>query len=280
MDAGGWSGRLLLAGCALAACLLVACGDVTAPLGADCMTDADCTSGMCVFVSGSRVCSEPCTAGETCPGAPEDPLLTCREGDVCGPRCAFSGAQAGFRCDPDGTVRPCASGNDVDDCASCGCSYFGGGRCVAGMGCIDPLPLGASCPEDNACESDLCGAGGLCIEPAGLGAACREDRECVSGHCSTDGNTSRMGTCEIMVGRGCSPGDPYCSLCRTAGQGNLCFRENCNSTNATCPTGWRCLNTDGGGTACFQLCDPDRPFTSCSVSTAQCSSTGVCSRTY
>ena len=310
-----WNGQLFferVMGCVTLACLLVACGGDTAPLGAECMSDASCASGMCVAIDGTQVCSEPCTAGELCAGAPDDPLLTCREGNVCGPRCTFSGVQADFQCDPDGTVRSCASGNDVADCAVCGCSYFGGGRCVDGMGCIDPLPIGATCTVDEVCESNLCrpdtdvctapltdgtacqgdrycasglcGAGGSCLSPGDLGDACREDRECVSDHCSTDGNTSTVGTCQIGVGRGCgtfiSANDPNCEICRAVSLGNLCFRESCNSTNAACPSGWRCLNTDGGGNACFQLCDPDRPFSSCSVTTAQCSANGVCSRTF
>lgn len=300
------------AGCVLVACSLLACGNDAAPLGRDCIADTDCASGLCVVLDGQPVCSEPCTAGASCPSAPDDPLLTCREGDVCGPRCTFAGVQADFQCDSDGTVRSCAAGNDVADCSVCGCSYFGGGRCVVGMGCIDPLPAGATCTVDDVCESFLCrpdtgvctapipdggacpadeycvsricGAGGSCLSPGNLGAACREDRECASAHCSTDGNTSMVGTCEIGVGRACgtliSMNDPDCSLCRGAGFGNLCFRENCNDTNARCPSDWACRDTADGGTACFERCDPDRPFSGCAVSTAQCSSNGICSRTF
>ena len=293
------------------------------------------------MIDGQGICSEPCVAGDPCPGAVENTSLTCREGDVCGPRCTFSGVQSEYLCESDGTVSACEDGNDVDDCGTCGCSYFGGGRCIAGMGCIDPLangqsctinsmcesnlcrpdtdtctapianglscpsaaycqsnlcrpdtnvctaPLanGADCPGDAYCASGICGVAGQCLSPAALGAACREDRECASNHCSTDGDTTLTGTCQIPVGDSCgttlSTTDPNCDMCRNVRSFvNLCFRENCNSTNATCPSGWRCSSTSDGGSACFQECDPNAPSNTCALSTADCRFDGMCSRTF
>lgn len=251
------------------------CGDDTKPLGAECSEGSECTSGRCERVAGARVCTELCTPGQPCPSQPNSREVTCREGGLCGPLCTFTGVSYDgyYLCDLDtGVLRACGDGDDVEDCAACGCAGFGGGVCISEMGCIDPIDTGLPCPEDLACETELCDpTTRVCVEPAPAGSICTLDRYCASTLCDLD-----IGFCV----------DP-------APAGSACASDRFCESNICDPTTHQCvallpLGADCDGDrfcasglcsaymGCFELGEPgDACFRDQECATLHCSTDGI-----
>lgn len=91
------------------------------------------------------------------------------------------------------------------DCCSGICTYMG--VYAVDYGCIDPLPLGADCAEDNWCASGFC-VNGRCTEGACFveGVDCSVDplRCCAPLFCSWTGGYAPS-ACEVLrtAGQGC-----------------------------------------------------------------------------
>lgn len=218
--------------------VMAGCGDEKLAEGLPCLEDRQCASGLCETVDDGNVCTQACTVGDACPALEDGSARTCRENGVCGAPCAYSGLRSGYLCNGDtGTVMTCEEGNDVDHCSSCGCAPYGGGLCISGRGCIDPVADGGDCDIDDICESRLCNPnGGTCTQPLATGEPCTVGRYCASGLCNevcveplADGepcvgdNFCVSGMCDSMLG--CiSPGDV----------GDPCVRDtHCESGNCS-----------------------------------------------
>ncbi len=137
-------------------------------VGAPCDYNSDCASGQCVAIGdGPWVCNDACGSDADCP---------CGMGcvDLVGGEsmCDFGAKVACVPLDePCGGDSECISGTcHGGECAQ-GCSIFqGGGVCRDGEGCqqlaedspegvcaaAGPNELGASCGQDNACQSLFC----------------------------------------------------------------------------------------------------------------------------
>ena len=108
------------------------------------------------------------------------------------------------------------------DCCSGICTYMG--VYAVDSGCIDPLPLGADCAEDNWCASGFCVNGrctdGACFEE---GADCSVDplRCCETLFCSWTGGYAPS-ACEVLrtAGQGCY--DATWCLSGMCGDDGLC----------------------------------------------------------
>ncbi len=188
------------------------CGDVNAGLectvdcglcgnGALCVSNADCTSGICNFgfcIGGNLPSGSPCTTSLACRSG------TCTAG-LCIQRCgdAFcdgvekcGDANAGLECTTDcgrcGNGAVCISNGD---CASNACNF--------GI-CASNLPNGTPCSTSNACSSGRCLAG-LCAPQTFCG-----DLSCNGGEtCSTC--TLDCGPCCKLIGAICTSNGQCCS---------------------------------------------------------------------
>lgn len=222
-------------------------GGSGAPLGEDCLNNAACASGMCIETNFTRsYCSAPCSAASDCTGADVPLVLTC---DTAAGNCVHvclsgqtQGSGAGTQiCGSGGLFVACSSLDAVSSCDACGCEPFGGGTCVAGMGCVMPQPDGAACTIDAQCTSGACLRDThQCGAPRAMGGACHVDAECATHNCSTDGNASMAGVCNQSLGTPCtqdasgSRHTATCTDCQVSFDypGGVCFRAACDPTNA------------------------------------------------
>jgi len=132
----------------------------------------------------------------------------------------------------------------------------------------EPLPLGATCNNDDECGDGLSckpmGQGGLCSLDCGSATDCPDKTHCAQSSCAwTTG----------IVGDACSPDAPcHPGLdCIDAGTGSYCTRK-CDYY-LPCPEGEnaRCVKLSQGGNFCLRNCDEDEecaPGLSCLPLTA------------
>ncbi len=253
-------------------------GGCVAPLGLNCLTGAQCISGLCV----DGVCCEgPCDgACQRCNGGREpgrcvfapagtDPDAECSEGALCdgqgacvqplGVHCesasdCLSGHCSGGVC--------CRTGCD-DICESCALSTSRGLCAAVGRG-QDPED---ECPGDETCDGQ-----GRCVAPAG--SSCAVPEECLSGFCV--GGVCCEGPCNApclscnlpgLAGRcsfvpvGTDP-EGRCAGDAVCGQGGRCVAlvgRACNSGLAECASGFcsdgLCCDSECGG-PCFSCALP------------------------
>ena len=212
-----------------------ACDDGKKLLGEVCASADECAEGFCAATaSGTQVCCnqacnglcEQCSALGTCTEFPEsDPacaVVTCGTDDVCrnfpaspaAPACASVGVCVGNEvCEPV-ALRPAVE---------CSCA---GGTCF--------LALGASCVEDDECDSGFCASGVCCSEACD--GACEQ--------CGGDGECTEADGCE------CAPGDT--STCgEQAGA-----RGDCATRTITCNDSGR-WPTQQCGPQSRELCNND-----------------------
>lgn len=253
----------------LVSLLAVGCGDEKLADGQPCIEGRQCVSGLCATVDSGNVCTQSCTIGDECPALDDGSARVCRENSVCGAPCAYSGLRGGYLCNPaTGQVLTCADGNDLDHCGACGCAVFGGGVCIEGLGCVDPVSDGGECAVDAICASLLCNPnGGTCTQPLPAGELCSNDRYCASRLCNevcvellVDGEPCdadrycESGMCDAMLG--CiSPGavgdacvrDTHCESGNCSTDGDYSMPGTCNipllSECGSAPTCTRCVST-------------------------------------
>jgi hypothetical protein len=176
-------GAPLVDGCAKAvsaersACLtlddFVACRTPRGTLGdgAACMFDTQCSGGLCravnAKVGGCGVCAPLLAQGAACSGSGTE---ACDRGLVClAGKCAPP-AQEGQACVAAGGTEECVKGLFCDKglCAKlpgkgAPCSLLCAGTLVCATTCVEPVPLGGKCLE-NECGPNLVCAGGKCAD--------------------------------------------------------------------------------------------------------------------
>jgi len=153
---------------------------------------------------GEQRCLKLAGVGESCSVNPNEPDSNCllRKGPdsdnefesafdalVCLPSAGSSSSGTCATNAPNG-----ASCDDDDQCES--------GRCVTSSNdgpstCAQALSSGSRCEASSDCETGYCGsgnAGRLCVPQAADGVECVEDQACRSGACMLDGVTG-MGVC-------------------------------------------------------------------------------------
>lgn len=238
----------LTAAWTLVAAMGVGCGEDPLGFGEPCERDGQCATGFCHVTDGVARCSQPCSATGSCSANLDGTSSTCREDGFCGPACAFSGTRNGYFCEgATGDVRLCTDGNDVEHCAICGCAPYGGGLCIATLGCIDPFPNGEACPEDAACASNLCNpATSECTAPLPVGATCTEGRYCESELCNP---LTDACTLPLADGVACSA-DTYCTSGLCDPNTDVCVQplpdgSDCSAdrycASGTCSSGLGCI---------------------------------------
>lgn len=256
-----------------------------AALDARCTANADCASGMCIdTASYESYCTATCTSASDCGSATSD--LTCDTvGGACVRRCGTgttSGSGASTQLCVSGLFVACSTLDAVSHCDTCGCAPYGGGVCIAGMGCVTPEADGSACTLDAQCSSGVCYRDThTCGAPRGMGGVCHVDAECSTSNCSTDGNTSMAGVCNQRLGSSCTA--PTTGNTRTAtctdclitfgNSSGVCLRDACDPTNApTCPDfdghTFECAQSTNGTNHCYETC-PDT-FHRCFYDTVSC----------
>jgi hypothetical protein len=131
----------------------VDCGPICAspcPAGSPCFKASDCTSGLCVNISGMFVCAAP-TCSDGVKNGPET-------GKDCGGGCPS-------KCEPGAG---CVTGADCI-----------GGVCNAVTKTCDP-----TCTDGvwNGPETDI-DCGGPCPQKCGVGLHCNDDIDCITASC-------------------------------------------------------------------------------------------------
>ncbi len=191
------------------ACVVgVPTGDV---LGAPCVDDLDCLSGLCAQLTTGGVCTEACDG--LAPRAVACPTGFLCDGDavgVCGTGLCLAGrpgdASLGAPCEED------------SDCASSMCD-----DAVCATPC-DPLIEGG-CPNGFVCEPGQAAGCGACKPPLQLGARCRFNEDCADGYCITNegAETGACATeCDPAAGRDACP-DGF--RCEAMGELALCVAD-------------------------------------------------------
>ncbi len=177
-------------------------------LGAPCVDDLDCLSGLCAQLPTGNVCTEACDGLQ--PRSVACPAGFICNGDavgVCGTGLCLAGrpgdASLGAPCEED------------SDCASSMCDQQ-----VCATPC-DPALIGG-CPNGFVCEPGQAAACGACKPPLALGARCRFNEDCSDGFCVTNVN-AETGACA----RQCDASTPCPEgfLCDAMGELALCVAE-------------------------------------------------------
>ncbi|MCA9578329.1 MAG: matrixin family metalloprotease [Myxococcales bacterium] len=152
-------------------------------LGAPCVDDLGCTSGLCAQLSTGGVCTQACDG--LLPRAvacPDDFLCDGDAVGVCGTGLCLAGrpgdASLGAPCEED------------SDCAS--------SMCDEGV-CATPCSpdVTGSCPNGFVCEPGQAAGCGACKPPLGLGARCRYNEDCADGMCVTN-EGAETGACATL----------------------------------------------------------------------------------
>ena len=234
------------------------------PIGARCISPAQCQSGFCVdgFCCDSA-CSEPCQACDVpkqqgyCLPAPDG--HDCSDGDPC------NGSETcqGLACTSQGDIPDC---NSLDPCLT--------GSCQAGVGCVfQPVADGTACDNLNACDgSDTCREG-RCL-PSGPALDCDDGNPCTDDACDPQGGCTHN---QMADGTSCSDGlacngEETCQAgaCQagtapSCDDDNACTQDSCDDVlgcqHQQMPEGSSC----GDGRTCQKgLCLP-APSSGCST---------------
>jgi len=245
------------------------------PLGAACDTSFACVDGYCArsdysrsrpdyVAGGCGVCVARGDVGATCQGhgwAGMD--WECRPGLTCNA--------------PDGdTPGQCIATQLGDACPTNVCSE---GVCSAGR-CVTPLPIGASCDDDDACGTSAdcvghctdgracevgdatCGtipcAGGTCVAEAAFGEPCDVDNDCA------DGLACRIGRCDMGALEGQPCAGTFCAphlACSSTSPDAVCLGPAAHGApcvaTSQCPTGNACDTICYAWLAPSAACDPN-----------------------
>ncbi len=217
-----------------------------------CVTDANCTSGLCLADDTCSACgpNAPCPQGQTC-GA----------NGTCAAGCdsAMAGCPTGF-CLPGSNL--CVECRQDSDCGQ-----------------------GRVCDSNNQCRagcstnSPACMSGQVCNTDAGICVGCVTHFDCAQGVC--DPSTSSCVGC--LTNADCHAPDAICDVTThtcvscdvdtDCGPGNICHNHlcvpGCSTANPNCPNGRVCDPTGG---QCVQ-CTSDAQ---CSGTTPRCDPADVC----
>ncbi|MBI2389119.1 MAG: hypothetical protein HYV09_05840 [Deltaproteobacteria bacterium] len=240
-------------------------------LGAPCILDGECTSGICLSIGR---CSKPCAGSADCPASSN---WACVSLPGRGPACSCTVLAAedvacngvDDNCDGkiDETAKTCGTTcvdvkRDPSNCGGCGIVCGGGTVCQAGS-CVCPAAkptiCGSTCVDLTKDPLNCGGCGTAC--PVGANGTA----VCTAGACSL-ACTAPYGNCNGSVIDGCERDLRYdtanCGTC-----GKACSFAN---ASALCSTGSCVINTCNTG---FANCDFD-PSNGCETNTA--SSTANC----
>ncbi len=154
--------------------------DGGAPVCVECVTTADCASGVCDLISGLCV----------------DKLAVHERSDCCGENCTPCPMDAPF-CIPNHLGEACASCRNDLDCK-------GGEWCLSGQcnPCVDDRRCGIRC---ETCGGDKPYCFGSQVADTAICVRCNEDSECPGGTCN-----AMTHACEPACGASCAGGTPYC----------------------------------------------------------------------
>lgn len=271
------------------------CGEVPCPTG------EVCEAGTCTTApDGAGGCAGPdCPPGDPVPLAP-----SCSDGERngnepsadCGASCERA-CEIGADCSSDSDCGPpayCASNTRVCALASCGDGIQNGGEAATDCGgpCAVACADGASCGDDDDCQSGVCGAAGClagvtgCCQPPScsdgvangdepavdcgsvacglcrMGAGCVVDANCASGFCD-QGLCRDPGRCDdgVVNGRESSPdcGGGTCPRCADLSE----CRDDSDCANSNCDGRGICISCGDAvtnGTETDVDCGGDDPF--------------------
>ena len=250
--------------------------------GAECDSDVDCDSLVCVDPgNGVKRCLDPCRGGaglcltgEACAaaegacGACVDPniLFGVRRG--AGEPCAEDGDCAAGRCLERGGIRECASPCD------------GATPCPEGFWCAEGLcrrdqrqPTGGVCLDNSDCPSGVCamqGARRWCTTVCESATDCPALFDCVDA-----GGARVCAPTRRLDGETCSGNDDCTTgLCAATSSGSVCTRF-CDARNV-CEPGLACVRTADGRTAvCIRPASPARSGGGCRVGPHAASGSGL-----
>jgi len=177
-----------------------------------------------------------------------------------------------------GVLVACATLTDAQ-CQQCGCEPFGGGTCVAGVGCVQPMPDGSACTRAADCTHVCDPETHTCITARAMGMACHYDAQCTTSNCSNDGEIGTAGVCNPMLGSTCMHAND-CTECvgwDSTFQSGFCSRARCDPTNApSCPSLWVCEAGSDGAHHCYETCDYATSIGGCHDPFAICHSDNRC----
>lgn len=233
-----------------------------------CTSDADCagTGSRCLrYPDGMNYCGQLCGSDAECDNGSCEPISDgsqqCIRRDAAGsPDCSAPdpGPDPVDPTDPDGGVDggmdpvPDGGCTSDDECAS-------DARCDTGTGACVPLPrgmLGDTCTTNGDCDSALCAmdvetGDSFCTELCSDSEPCPEGFECAG----AEGGARACRPTRGGLGDACtSPSDCLSGLCAEGATGTFCTRE-CVGTG-TCPEGFDCMGTEGGGPSVCAGGDP------------------------
>gem|GEM_PF-4624383 len=161
-------------------------GEDPKPLGAACVANDDCTTGVCRdFGADGSLCTTACSTAEVCEATGS--MVCDTSSGFCAPPCPVR-ATMGDGVDRlvcyGGMFIACTSLTPIAGCALCGCEPFGGGRCVSSRGCMEPRADGEMCSVGEECSSNNClDVTHTCGLPRANGEACASGRDCASTFC-------------------------------------------------------------------------------------------------
>jgi len=209
---------------------------VGGPLGAECGTAAECTSGLCLAGRCSQTCDwltpTSCPAGFLCSGEATG---------SCG-----SGSGVCVAGDPGGGALGAACGAS-SECAS--------GYCASGTCSTPCIPGGAAgCADGYACQVGSLPGCGSCQQSGTLGDPCEMNDDCTSSLCAA---LTGDGFCtQLCDGAGSCPTG---FSCLDAGGAQVCVPD-AGGLGSECATNEECLSgicaDEGDARYCTRLCDP------------------------
>lgn len=200
-------------------------GRMTPPptdLGAPCLSDGDCDTGLCLLELTGGVCTRDCADDCACPAG-----YSCQ-------------AAAGGRSVCAAGANACVSAPDAGPPGGCGAGCPAGQACVSGA--CTTLPSSCPCPTGSYCDlatdrclpgcrsDDHCAAGSICDGTECRGG-CRDDAQCPTGQiCDADTSACRAGCREDADCSGAA------SICDEASSS---CRMGCRAED-DCPEGFEC----------------------------------------
>lgn len=228
----------LLAAIALLALSAAGCADDG--VGAECVDETDCDTGLTCLVDVAfpgGYCTAVCDSA-ACPDGSEcrdlSGLMICMRG------CENQGdCREGYRCNGGVCDIPCSLNGDCADGEFCE-----EGECVDRCGGTPPLPLGCPCLINTECSSSACltlPGGGVCTVP------CTDEDECGAGLACGVVQEGSAGT-GFSLGTNCVPenpsggelGDPCGD--DTDCRDTICFDNACSEVCTTCDVGFACMD--------------------------------------
>jgi hypothetical protein len=267
------------------------------PVGGNCTSHTDCSSGMCLGISDSAaICTLSCVESSDCPSDFVCSMGYCMEGGskVYGDECSYDMECKSGECFSLGAgLKICSQAcNSSGNCpANDPCTY---GICVpAGDGpfgtkcdfhsdCVSGFCAGMSskfcssfCDDAGDCpDKAACGSGSYCVPQQDPSDLCYDDGDCpgseICDQPAADQAGSCLPTCNPYADMGCDDWydcawhfvdwkDSIIGLCQdTNGGGDE--GDVCESNDNPCRPNLFCANVGGTGKRCYRDCDATKNF--------------------